>query len=182
MNLPRSGSIRKAFKAMIREIKLALKEINSRAAKRMARGDYAGAQTIMSQAQQVQQFADEVRAFQKRVSQLKAGGSGPTPARVERHADWEYYQPILQCLFDFNGDVTRDQVERLFIERFDSWILPGDRAVMSGGKPRWMVMIGRSKKHLITEGFVAAPSHLTWRITAAGRKAAQQEAPLAQRS
>ncbi len=175
MNLPRNGSIRRAFRTTMREFKLSLKEINARAAKCMARGDYAGVQTLMNQAQQVQQFADEVREFQRRLSQLKGGGGGPKPLRAEAHAQWEFYQPILQCLIELNGDVTRDEIEKHFGGRFDAWLLPGDRAAMSRGRPRWKVMIGRSKRHLIAEGFVSAPNMQKWRITAAGRKAAQQE-------
>ena len=181
MNLPRSGSVREAFKATVREVKLALKEINTRAAKCMARGDYAGAQSIMSQAQQVQQFADEIQALQKRISQIGGGGSDQKRPNVGTHALGEFYQPILQCLGDLSGDVKRKQIERSLGERFDTWLLPGDRVAMSGGKPRWMVMVGRSKQHLIAEGFVEAPNNLLWRITPAGRKAAQQEASLAQK-
>lgn len=175
MSLPRSGAIRKTFKATIREIKLALKEVNARAGKFMARGDYVRAQASMEQAKQVRQFADELRVFQKGLGQIARGISNEKPAKDETHATWEYYQPILQCLIDLNGDATRDQIEKRFAERFDSWLLRGDRAAMGRGEPHWKVMIGRSKKHLIAEEFVSAPNHLTWRITAAGRKAAQQE-------
>ena len=181
MSLPRSGAIRKAFKATIREIKLALKEVNGRAGKYMARGDYARAQGTMEQAKQVQQFADDLRAFQKRLGQLRSGGAGPTTPKNERHTQWEYYQPLLQCLIDFNGDATRDQLEKVFEQRFSSWLKLGDQVALPRGEPRWKVMIKRSKKHLVGEGFIVAPSHLMWRITPAGRKAAQQEAAFAQK-
>jgi hypothetical protein len=182
MSLPRSGAIRRAFNATRREIKLTLKEMNGRAGKFMARGDYVRAQGILEQAKQVQQFSDELRAFQKRLGQLRGGNVGPKPPKNERHAEWEYYQPLLQCLSDIDGDVTREQIEKLFEQRFNSWLKSGDRVAMRRGEPRWTVMIRRSKKHLIAEGFVVAPNHLTWRITPAGRKAAEQEVVAAQRS
>jgi len=182
MSLPRRAAIRQTFKATIREIKLSLKEMNGRASKFMARGDYVRAQQILEQAKQVQHFSDELREFQKRLGQLGGSGTGLKPPKNEGHAEWEYYQPLLQCLSDINGDARREQIERLFEQRFTSWLKPGDLVPMGRGEPRWKVMLKRSKKHLIAEGFVIAPNHLLWRITSAGRKAALQETSAAQRS
>jgi hypothetical protein len=177
MNLPRSAAIRNAFEATRREIKMSLKEINARAGKFMARGNYARAQQTMELAKQVQQFLDELRAFQKRLKQVRTGGTGtgPKPPRDETHALWEYYQPILQCLVDLNGEAKRDTLEKAFEQRYHSWLKPGDKTLLPRGEPRWKLMFRQTKKCLIGEGFVEAPNHLTWRITPAGRKAAQQE-------
>jgi hypothetical protein len=179
MNLPRSGSIRRALKGTIREIKAARKELNGRISKLMAHGEYEKAQAMIAQAKQTQSFEDEVQTLRKRLSALNGGVGDSKPAPSESRADWEYYQPILKCLADFPGEVTRPQIERSFSERFDSWLLPGDREAMSGGT-RWQVMIKRSKKHMLSEGWIEARNKLSWNITPAGRKVAQQDQPTTQ--
>ena len=182
MSLPRSAAIRKALKATSREIKMALKDINARAGKFVARGDYARAQRSMELAKQVRQFSDDLRAFQSRLGQFRSDGAGPKPPKDESHAQWEYYRPLLQCLIDLDGDATRSRLETLFEQRFGSWLKPGDKATLPRGQARWKVIIGRCKKHLIAEGFVEAPNHLIWRVTPAGRKAAEQETIAGQES
>ena len=49
---------------------------------------------------------------------------------------------------------------------------PGDMARMTSGKPRWQVMIARSRKYLVQEGWIEPGVRKTWEITSAGRKAA----------
>ncbi len=176
MNLPRGPQIRKAYKALIREIDLSLKEVNRRAAKLMQRGNYAGAQQVMSQAQAVQAYLTEVKAMQKRLGAIRGGGGGKVKAtKNQQHALWEYYQPILKALAAIGGEGTRSEIEDKFAELFPDWLQPGDQAMMSGDRPRWKVMIGRAKKPMLAEGFVEAPNVMRWRVTEDGRKAASKK-------
>lgn len=174
-SVPRRSQIRRSLKATVRELKQCLKEVNQRAAKLMARGDYVRAQAIMEQAKQVSQFVAELRGFQQRLAELGRGPAASASTRPETHPQWEYYRPILTCLAHINGDASRERVEQEFAERFDAWLLPGDRALTARGEPHWRAMIRRSKKHLVSEALIEAPNHLRWRITAAGRKAAQSD-------
>lgn len=179
MNLPRGPQIRKSFKALIREIDLSLKEINRRAAKMMQRGNYAGAQQVMSQAQSLQAYLTEVNALQKRLRTIRGGsGDRAKTAKNQQHALWEYYQPILKALIAIGGEATRPQIEARFGELFQDWLQPGDEAMMARGRPRWKVMIGRAKKPMLAEGFVEAPNVMKWRVTGNGRKAASKKSDL----
>jgi hypothetical protein len=175
MNLPRGPQIRKAFKALIREIDLSLKEVNRRAAKMMQRGHYAGAQQAMTEAQNLQAYLLEAKALQKRQGSVRHGSSGigKTP-KDQQHALWEYYQPILAALVSLGGEAKRPAIEVKFQELSDGWLLPGDRESMGRGKPRWKVMIARAKKPMLAEGFVEAPNIMKWRITDNGRAAANK--------
>ena len=174
MNLPRSGQIRKAFRTTFRELKLALKEVNQRAPKLMQRGNYTGAQELMCQGQKIHAFLVEAQALQKRLVDLRAGGSGQKLGKDDTHPLWEYYESILKALVALGGEATRPQIETKFEDLFSSWLRPGDQAKMSGGRPRWRVMIERSRKHLQKEGFIESANLLRWRITESGRKAATQ--------
>ena len=172
MSLPRSGEIRKALKATFREVKLSLKEVNQRAAKLMERGHYERAKSLMAQGQEIHTFLAEIQALQKRVADLRDGGSDGKLGKGERHALWEYYQPILKSLISLGGEATRAQIEAKLVELFGNWLQLGDEARMARGRPRWQVMIARAKKPMLKEGFVEAPNMMKWRITESGRKAA----------
>lgn len=173
MNLPRGPQIRKAYKTLIREIDQSLKEINRRAAKLMQRGDYAGAQQVLSQAQAVQAYLNEVKAVQKRLGAIRGSRRGKLmETKDQQHALWEYYEPILKALAAIGGDATRSEIEAKFAALFSDWLRPGDKSIMAGGRPRWKVMIARAKKPMLAEGFIQAPNAKRWRITENGRNVA----------
>lgn len=178
MRLPRSPQVRKAFKVLTREIGLSLKEINHRAAKMMQRGNYAGAQEVMSEAQNLQSYLAEVKSLQQRLGRRRSDSTGGTKtARNDQHALWEYYQPILKALISLGGEAKRPAIEEMFCELADGWLLAGDKQSMARGQPRWKVMIGRARRSLKAEGFVEDVDLLRWRITAQGRKIASQDWP-----
>ena len=58
--LPRNQEVVQAIRSLAREVKLATKEANQLAAKRLARGDYAGAQSLIDVAQAISEFGNEV--------------------------------------------------------------------------------------------------------------------------
>jgi hypothetical protein len=43
---------------------------------------------------------------------------------------------------------------------------------MAKGRERWKVMIQRSRRHLVSEGWIEKDLSKNWKITTAGRKAA----------
>ncbi len=49
----------------------------------------------------------------------------------------------------------------------------GDLKSNGRGVPRWKVMVGRARKHMITEGFVTGENLLRWKITNKGEQAAK---------
>ena len=64
-----------------------------------------------------------------------------------------------------------------------SSLQPGDRTGTGRGRERWQVMVRRARKPLITEGWIEAGTGKLWKITEAGRRAAEQpmDKELAQR-
>jgi hypothetical protein len=113
--------------------------------------------------------------LQKRLNGLGKGESGEDNPDGMQHALWEYYQPILRTLIAIGEDANRSQIEEKFGELYRDWLKPGDEVLMSSGKPKWQVMIGRAKKPMQAEGFVEAPTAFIWSITDAGRKAANRK-------
>ena len=74
------------------------------------------------------------------------------------------------------GECSRDDIEAAFQKSSDGFLRPGDRLLMSGGRERWKVMIRRARKPLESEGWISQTSGVTWKITEAGRKAAERAA------
>jgi hypothetical protein len=53
---------------------------------------------------------------------------------------------------------------------------PGDRDEARKGRERWRVMVRRAHKPLVAEGWIEKGSGPVWRITEAGRHAADRQA------
>jgi hypothetical protein len=138
----------------------------------MAKGDYAGAETLAAKAKEVLLFEDEVAALLKRWRVLqgggKAGSRGPmTPL-------WQFYQPVLQSLVQAGGVARRGDLEPI-VERLMATVLqPRDRELLPRGRERWREMVRRTHKPLVAEGWLDKKGGLTWRITESGRKAAER--------
>jgi hypothetical protein len=62
------------------------------------------------------------------------------------------------------------QVHRLMADRLH----PADRESMARGSERWQIMVRRSRKALVTEGWIEDRTGPVWRITDAGRLAAEK--------
>ena len=58
-------------------------------------------------------------------------------------------------------------------ETIGSVVKEGDFTTNGRGVPRWKVMVGRAKKHMIAEGFVTRENLLRWKITNKGEQAAK---------
>ena len=54
----------------------------------------------------------------------------------------------------------------------------GDREAMARGTERWQIMVRRSRKSLAAEGWIEDRSGPVWRITDAGRRAAEKPTKL----
>ena len=74
------------------------------------------------------------------------------------------------------GECARDDIEAVIEKLSDGFLRPGDRGLMSGGRDRWKVMIRRARKPLKAEGWIASSTGKTWKITEAGRRAAERPA------
>jgi hypothetical protein len=172
MKIPHAGGVAKAIRSVRVAAQKALRGLNQAASQRMSKGDYAAAEALATKGKEIRQFQAEVEVVRKRWSELcGAGGGGPKKSVTPL---WAYYQPILKALVHVGGECRRTdleaQVDRLMAESLQ----PGDREAMARGSERWRIMVRRSRKALVAEGWIEDRSGPAWRITDAGRRAAQK--------
>ena len=172
--IPRSREVTQSIRAVSREVKRALKELNQQAAKLLARGNYDGAQAMVETGRAISLFDGEVRALRRRWQELRAVGGKKD--REEGTLQWEFYQPILRALSDLGGKGKRRDIEEKVAEIMQDKFKPGDLVTNTRGIPRWQVMVRRSRKPMRAEGFLEDNVSPLWEITAAGRRAAKKGA------
>ncbi len=172
--IPDGKKVSKALGAADKAIKACLHAVNQDAAKRMGRGDYAGAQNLASIGTEVQNFRREVEALRGKWNAI-GGTSEQTGGNNTTTPLWAYYQPILQALANLGGEARRadiePQVEQLMKPRFQA----GDCEPVSHGRNRWQSMIRKAHRHLVKEGWIEDRMGKVWKITPAGRQAAKAE-------
>jgi len=171
--VPRSQEVTKAIRSLACQTRLATKEANQMAAKRLARGDYAGAQSLINVAQAISAFGNEVLGLNSRWREIRLTGKGPKMGKNSQTPLWEFYRPILQALVALGGDASRKDIEAKLEETLAGNLKEGDLVINAHGLPRWKVMVGRARKHMITEGFVTGENLLRWKITGKGEQAAK---------
>jgi restriction system protein len=172
-SIPRTHQVLQAIRSLGREVKLATKEANQSAAKRLARGDYAGAQSLIEVAKAISEFGNEVKAVHRRWKALRSAGRKLGKKRGDQTPLWEFYRPILQALVSLGGNATRKEIEAKLEETIGGSLKESDCITNSRGIPRWKIMVGRARKHMIAEGFVTGENLLRWKITAKGEQAAK---------
>lgn len=175
MKIPHAQGVARALRTVRTATKQALKGLNQVAAQRMAKGDYAGAETLAAKGREVRQFQQQSDALLRSWRELSGRGpKGEKTPEVETTPLWGYYQPILRAIVAAGGECGRDDIEAAFDTSSDGFLNLGDHLMMSGGRERWKVMIRRARKPLRTEGWIAPGSGTTWKITEAGRRAAER--------
>jgi len=172
-SLPRNHEVRMAIRSLGREVKLATKEANQLAAKRLARGDYSGAQSLIEVAKAISEFGNEVRMLHSRWKSVQSSSPQPERIKGEETPLWELYRPILQALVALGGDATRNEIEAKLEGTVDGSLKKGDLAPNAQGVPRWKIMVGRARKPMISEGFITGENLLRWKITSKGEQAAK---------
>lgn len=169
--IPRSVQVVKAIRALRRELKATVRATNKLAAKRLTRGDYAGAQAMIESAQGVSAFDREVASLQSRWKGLRSA-TEPT-SKNDLTPLWEYYQPILHALVALGGTATRQEIEKQLEATVEGWLKEGDLVANTRGIPRWKQLVGRARKHMTAEGFLENGPGREWRITKKGEQAAK---------
>ena len=173
--VPRNQEVTRAIRSLVRQTKLATKETNHLAAKRLARGDYAGAQSLITVAQAISAFGNEVLRLNDRWREVRSTCKEPKKGKDSQTPLWEFYRPILQALASLGGVGTRKEIEGSLEETLVGSLKEGDFVKNARGVPRWKLMVGRARKHMIAEGFVSGESKLKWRITSKGEQAAKSK-------
>jgi hypothetical protein len=171
--VPRNQEVTRAIRSLAPQTQLATKEANQLAAKRLARGDYAGAQSLITVAQAISAFGNEVFGLNGRWSEVRSAGKAPRKGKDSQTPLWEFYRPILQALASLGGEATRKDIEGKLEETLTSSLKEGDFVTNAHGVPRWKLMVGRARKHMIAEGFVTGEGSFRWKITSKGEQAAK---------
>ena len=172
MKIPHSREVARALRAVRAATKRALKGVNEAAAQRMTKGDYGAAEALAAKGREVMQFlkqSDELLRGWRTLSGRKAK-AGVSDA--ESTPLWEFYQPILKIIVAAGGECTRSDIEAAIEKSADTFLKPGDRRLLFGGRERWRFMIQRAKKPLKAEGWIQDGPAKAWKITAAGKRAA----------
>lgn len=170
--IPHANGVVKAICALRSATKKSLKALNSGAGQRMAKGDYATAEMLAAKGKEIRDFQLEIEALRKRWRVVSGGGDrASTKATTPL---WQYYQPILQAIVQAGGECRRSEIEPRVERVIASSLQVGDRLAMGRGRERWQVMVRRARKPLVAEGWIEADSGKLWRITAAGRRTAEQ--------
>lgn len=170
--IPHAHGVVKALRAVRMATQMSLKGLNQVASQRMARGDYAAAEVLAAKGKEIRQFQLEVEAIAKRWRDVcRTGGGG---AKASATPLWTYYQPILKALVEAGGTAARMELEPGVERLMSARLQPEDREPLGRGSHRWQVMIRRARKHLADEGWIESGPSATWRITDAGRRAAEK--------
>lgn len=169
--IPRAREVDKAIKGAIAATKAVLKSLNALAGQVMAKGRYEDAEALVEKGRDIQAFQVDLASAARRWREIRSNrGQGRSKGRSSPL--WAYYQPVLKALLELGGRGTREEIEPI-VERLMSLdFQPGDKDVLPRGRQRWKVMIQRSRKHLVAEGWIAGARSKIWSITADGRKAA----------
>jgi hypothetical protein len=148
-----------------------LKGLNQVASQRMAKGDYATAEALAAKGKEMRQFQSEVEALHKRWCEVCGGGGA---AKKPLTPMWVYFQPILQALVSVGGECRRADLEAHVERLMGASLQSGDREGSARGRERWRIIVQRARKPLIAEGWIEDRGGKIWRITDAGRRAAEK--------
>jgi hypothetical protein len=149
-----------------------LKGLNQVASQRMAKGDYVTAEVLAAKGKEIRQFESEVDELQKRWREVC--GIGGRASKKPITPLWVYFQPILQALASIGGECQRADLEAHVERLMGASLQPGDREGSARGRERWRLMVPRARKPLIAEGWIEDRTGKIWRITDAGRRAAEK--------
>jgi hypothetical protein len=171
--VPHARTVSKALRAARVGIKGVQRALNQMAGQRTAKGDYASAETLVSKAREIGQFQSELDKLAQRWREV-CGARGDLPGKQPTTPLWQYFQPILRSLGQAGGECRRPDLEAhvhgLMVDSF----LPGDSVALAHGRERWRVMVQRARKHLVAEGWIENRHGPVWKITDAGRQAAEK--------
>lgn len=172
--IPGSGQVDRALKTVKREVKNSLKQINQSAAKLLSRGDYSGAESLVEVARTVDGFQAEIESLRAKWKEVTGSFKNGSKGDVKKTPLWEYYKPILKALDSLGGRALTPNLISSVEPIIEAYLKPGDMEILSNGRPRWQVMLRKTRKHMVKEGYLEPTTGQEWRITTVGRKTASQ--------
>ena len=170
MKVPGGANVNKSLMSLRKSLKECLAQVNQEAGMLLSKGRYARAESLVNVAKSVDTFHVEVAGLHTRWKEFKGEPQGTT--KVPQTPLWEYYQPILQALVDFDGTARIAEIEPAVELLMKDRLVEGDLSIRGHGRARWQVMIRRARKHMVKEGLLDSETGKDWKITQQGRKAA----------
>lgn len=174
-HFPGGTEVDRAIKNALKEVKSAQKQVNQYAAKLVTRGDYSGAEKMLTVGRSVAEFQKEVEAIRSRWREVQGKSRAEGGSKKPKTPLWKYYAPTLRALIELGGAARREDIER-HIGSYPDNPFPESDLMPLGGRPRWKVMVQRSLRAMLKEGFLQRDK-TQWKITPSGRKAAEAESP-----
>lgn len=170
--LPHSREVARALKALKAAADISIRELNRIAGQKIAKADYLAAEELAARGKGLIQFQAAVRSLQEKWRATNLSPSAKTKGNVTPL--WRYYQPILQALVQCGGEGASRDVEAGVGKLIATALLAGDKVSMARGRERWKVMVRRARKPLISEGWIENAHGAVWKVTEAGRRAAEK--------
>ncbi|MEP6494795.1 MAG: hypothetical protein ABJF01_19065 [bacterium] len=166
--VPSAARVSRALRGVRKELRGSLKQVHQQAAKLLAKGDYAGAQTLVDAARSVKAFDAEVESLAKKWVGVRGG---PTKSLAGDSTPlWAYYRIILQALSASDGRLPTSELIKHMEPIAKTTLKPTDFEPTSAGRPRWQAMVRKARRHMVKEGFIEGATGSEWRITTAGRR------------
>jgi hypothetical protein len=167
-NIPGGRDVERSLKDVVKELKATIKQINEQVGKSVTKFDYSAVEELIAKAKEVSEFEAEMEAIVTRWHKIRHGSK--EGAKQKDMPLWRYYVPTLRALTELGGSARRESIEKhmevnvneIFIANGSS---PGD--VPNG----WKNIIISVLRAMEKENFVQRDKK-EWRITSAGRKAA----------
>lgn len=172
--------VTEAFQILLSELDAVLKATREEAAEASRQGEYEQAQTLLTQAQQIEKFIADIHAKRQEWQHLMGKPSlqreGKREAkrlpRGQRTPEKAYRLPILRALVALGGEARVQEVlERVFTE-MKSHLKPVDlKPLPSNPKmPRWQNTAMWERVKMVNEGLLRSDSPRgVWAITERGR-------------
>lgn len=173
--IPFDKSIATGLRALQALVKKAVKSHNQLAAQVLAAGKYAETEALMRRGRELEKFGAEAEALRKRWREVRRAGAVKQAEAGPATPLWKYYQPVLRALAALGGEARRNDIEAELLRMMGSELLPADHAKLTNGDEKWQRMIRHTRKHLVAEGWIEDRGGFEWKITAAGRRAAEKD-------
>lgn len=166
-SVPGVRDVERSLKDVVKGLKTAIKQINQQVGKSVTKFDYSAVEALIAKAKEVSQFDAEMGAIVKRWHEIQhASNDG---AKQKELPLWKYYVPTLRALTELGGAARREDIEKhMEVHINDIFVANGPSP---GDVPHGWKNIINVLRALEKERFVQRDKK-EWRITSAGRKAA----------
>ena len=171
--IPHARTVSKALAAVRVAVKRAQKGLNELAGQRMAKRGLRECGGTRRQSKRDSRFQSELEMLFQKWRELSAANQ-KTEEKQPITPLWQYFQPILRILVQLGGQARRPDLEAHMQSLMAAAFLPGDTVTLAHGRERWRIMVRRARKHLVAEGWIESHHGPVWKITEAGRNAAEK--------